>query len=179
MVPGVLNELRSERLHLRRPGEVDRDDFVKMNRDAEVMATLGGVRSEAAANAGYDRLLAHWNAHDYGYWIVRDLETDRFAGRAGLRMLVVAGVPEIELGYGFMGEFWGRGLATEVSRECVRAAFAVIEVEELVCFTSTTNHKSRNVMEKVGFRYEKDFSHAGIPHSLCRLERERWRKART
>ena len=63
----------------------------------------------------------------------------------------------------------------DVARECVRAGFEVIETEELVCFTATTNSRSRNVMEKVGFRYEKDFVYADIVHSLCRLDRDRWR----
>lgn len=175
MEPGSLDELRTERLQLRRPDEGDRADFVAMTRDAEVMATLGGVRSDFEANATFDRFVAHWNAHDYGYWIARDLETGRFAGRAGLRLMVVAGHPEIELGYGFMSEYWGRGLATEVARECVRAGFEATLTEELVCFTATTNSRSRNVMEKVGFRHEKDFVYADIVHSLCRLDRDRWR----
>jgi RimJ/RimL family protein N-acetyltransferase len=46
---------------------------------------------------------------------------------------------------------------------------------DLVCFTLTTNHASQRVMEKVGFRYERDVLHAGLPHVLYRLSASAWR----
>jgi hypothetical protein len=33
-------------------------------------------------------------------------------------------------------------------------------------------------MERVGFRYERDFVYADLPHRLCRLDVERWRRGR-
>ena len=175
--PGALDALRTERLALRRPREADRADMLVMQQDEEVMATLGGVRSEAESDAIFDRLCAHWDAHDFGYWVVRSPDDRRFAGRAGLRLLVVDGTPEIEVGYGLMAEYWGRGLATELAAASVRAAFEVVGVESLVCFTLTSNRRSQRVMEKVGFRYEKDFVHAGLPHRLSRLDAAAWRSA--
>ncbi len=169
MEPGSLDELVTARLVLSRPREEDRADLLRMHQDAKVMATLGGVRSPAESDAMVDRQLAHWAAHHFGYWIAREPETGRFAGRAGLRHLVVAGRPEVEVGYGFLSEFWGRGLASEVAAACVQAAFTTLGVEELVCFTATTNLRSQRVMEKVGFRYQKNFTYADIEHRLCRL----------
>ena len=147
-----------------------------MNSDPVVMATLGGVMSRSVSDARLDRLIAHWDAHYFGYWIAREPESGRFAGRAGLRHLVVAGEPVIEVGYGFMSDYWGRGIATEVAAATLRAGFEEVGANELVCFTTPTNERSRNVMEKVGFRYHRDFIHANIPHNLCRLDRERWRE---
>lgn len=173
--PGSLDELRTERLLLRRPTPADRHDLLRFHADPEVMATLGGVRSEAETGAYLRQLLAHWDSQAFGYWIALDPETGAFAGRAGLRMMVVAGQPEIELGYGFMTDYWGRGLATEAAAAVVRVAFESVGTRDLVCFTETTHDRSRRVMEKVGFRYEKDFVYADIPHRLCRLDVDRWR----
>ena len=89
--------------------------------------------------------------------------------------MVVAGQPEIEVGYGFMSGHWGKGIATEAATELVRVGFEILETRDLVCFTDTTNDRSRRVMEKVGFRYEKDFIYADITHRLCRLDVDRWR----
>jgi RimJ/RimL family protein N-acetyltransferase len=175
--PGQLDRLCGERLVLRRPTLSDRDDVARMHRDEVVMATLGGVRSDAESDALLARLIAHWDAHDFGYWMARDLETDRFCGRAGLRHVVTAGRPETELGYALTRECWGRGLATEAAAACVRAGFETIGLEEIVCFTTLANQRSLRVMEKVGFRYERDFLWAGLPHRLCRLERARWRES--
>jgi ribosomal-protein-alanine N-acetyltransferase len=176
--PGSLDEVRSERLLLRRPCEEDRADILRMHEDQDVMATLGGVRSEAESDWMFDRLCAHWRAHEFGYWIARESGSGRFAGRAGLRHLVVAGHPEVELGYGFMSDLWGRGVATEIASACVDVAFTALGLEELVCFTATTNNLSQNVMEKVGFRYEKNFVYANIEHRLCRLDVVRWKEGR-
>ena len=40
----------------------------------------------------------------------------------------------------------------------------------IVAFTLTTNGASRRVMEKLGFRFERDIIHAGLPHVLYRLD---------
>lgn len=175
MEPGSVDELRTDHLLLQRPREEDRADLLVMHQDPEVMATLGGVRSDAECDALFDRLVAHWGAHDFGYWLVREPGTGRFMGRGGLRIMVVDGEPAIEVGYGLMSDFWGRGLATELAQICVRAAFERIGVESLVCFTTTTNQKSRNVMDKAGFRYDKNFVYADLEHRLCRLDVARWR----
>jgi RimJ/RimL family protein N-acetyltransferase len=41
-------------------------------------------------------------------------------------------------------------------------------LEEIVAFTLPHNVASRRVMEKVGFRYERDIEWAGLPHVLYR-----------
>jgi RimJ/RimL family protein N-acetyltransferase len=120
----------------------------------------------------------HWEQHGFGFWSARDPQTGRFVGRGGLRQALIDDVTEIEVGYGLMSEFWGRGLATELANECVRVAFAEIGMPELVCFTLTTNLASRRVMEKAGFRYERDFVYADWPHILCRQTADQWRAVR-
>ena len=175
MKPGELDLLHTERLVLRRPTRADLPDLLRMYRDPDVMATLGGVRTAAETEATLARLIGHWDAHNFGYWIAREPGTDRFAGRAGLHHVVANGRAEVELGSGFLSEHWGRGLATEVAVASVRAAFDVIGLDEIVCFTTPSNARSRAVMEKAGFRYECDFTWAGVTHRLCRLDRERWR----
>lgn len=174
--PGTLDEVHTERLRLRRPTLADREDLLRFHADPVVMETLGGVRDEAVTDAYLDEVIAHWNAHAFGYWIAQDQASGAFAGRAGLRLMVVAGLPEIELGYGFMSDYWGRGIATEAAAAIVRVGFESVGTRDLVCFTESTNDRSRRVMEKVGFRYEKDFVYADTPHRLCRLDADRWRE---
>ncbi|MFP6630358.1 MAG: GNAT family N-acetyltransferase [Myxococcota bacterium] len=173
--PGSLDELRTERLLLRRPAATDYADLLRMHSDPEVMATLGGVRGEAVTDRYLREMIAHWDSQAFGYWMAHDPETGAFAGRAGLRLMVVAGQPEIELGYGFLSDYWGRGIATEAAAAIVRVGFESVGTRDLVCFTETTNDRSQRVMEKAGFRYEKDFVYADITHRLYRLDVDRWR----
>ncbi len=173
----ALDEVRTARLLLTRTRIDDLDDFVRMHRDPRVMATLGGVRSAAETRGLVDRLVAHWEQYGFGWWVVRDLRTGRFAGRGGLRHVTVEGRDEVEVGYGLLPGFWGRGVATELARESVRVGFTVLQHSDLVSLTLPTNHASRRVMEKAGFRYERDVVYADLPHVLYRQSASAWRAA--
>ncbi|MBI1816268.1 MAG: GNAT family N-acetyltransferase [Deltaproteobacteria bacterium] len=170
-----LDELRTARLRLTRMQASDVDDLARMHRDPQVMATLGGVRSAAETTQIVERLVAHWAQQGFGYWLVRDLATDRFAGRGGLRHVAVGEREEVEVAYALMPEFWRRGLATELARECVRVGFAELQRADLVCFTLTTNRASQRVMECAGFVYERDVIYADLPHVLYRQTAVAWR----
>jgi ribosomal-protein-alanine N-acetyltransferase len=145
-----------------------------MHTDPRVMATLGGLRSPEELDALHRRLLGTWERDGFGWWVARHRPDGRFVGRGGLRRVQVLGRDEVEVGYGLAAEFWGRGLATELARQSVRVGFEVLGLVELVCFTLPTNSGSRRVMEKAGFRYERDFEHANLPHVLYRLRRDSW-----
>jgi [ribosomal protein S5]-alanine N-acetyltransferase len=174
---GPLESVRTARLHLQRVDLRDLPDIERMHADAEVMATLGGVRSAALSRALLEAWIAHWDAHGFGLWIARDRETGAFAGRGGLQHVVVGGRPEVEVAYGFLPAFWGRGFATELAAASLRAGFETLGRADLVCFTLVTNRASQRVMEKVGFGFEREVEHANLPHRLYRLRATEWRNA--
>jgi RimJ/RimL family protein N-acetyltransferase len=76
-----------------------------------------------------------------------------------------------------MPAFWGRGYAGELARTCARVGFEILGRADLVAFTLPTNDRSRRVMERVGFVYERDTIWADRPHVLYRLTADRWRTA--
>src|SRR5205085_2188193 len=102
----------------------------------------------------------------------------QFIGRGGVRLFPVEGIEEAEVGYGLVAEYWSRGLATELARESVRVGFEVLGRPDLVCFTMPTNRASRRVMEKAGFRYERDGIHADLPHVFYRITAAQWAELR-
>ena len=172
----AIDRLQTARLLLMRLRAQDFADLHAMHTDPAVMTTLGGVRSRAETQRVLEVLLASWDADGFGYWMAHELATGRFAGRGGLRRVLLEGRPEVEVGYAFMPEFWGRGLATELARESIRAGFEELGVHELVCFTLPTNRASQRVMEKAGFRYVGDTVWADLPHVLYRLSASEWRR---
>ena len=175
----ALDERRTERLALCRPRAADLDDLVRYNQNERVMATLGGVRSRDATREYLDRQLDHWERYGFGWWIVREARTGTFAGRGGLRHSTLDGCDEVEVGYGFLPEFWGQGLATELARASVRVAFVELQLVDLVAFTLPSNRASRSVMEKVGFRFERELMYADVLHVLYRLTAASWRSGDT
>ena len=164
-----IESISTPRLLLRRVQPSDLPDYCAFYADARVMATLGGVRDHAWTAQYLEKQIVHWEQHGFGFWTVRDKATGRFVGRGGLRGTRIEDRDEVEIGYGFVADAWGQGFATELAAESVRVAFEVLELRELVCFTLPTNLASRRVMEKVGFRYERDIVYSELPHVLCRL----------
>jgi ribosomal-protein-alanine N-acetyltransferase len=146
-------------------------DLRRMDEDDQFMAMLGGLRDEAGTVAYLEMNVKHWADHGFGMWMLRDAVSSAVIGRAILRHLDVEGVDEVEVGYGFIPEYWGRGLATEVATACVRIGREELGLGSLVAITTPANIASQRVMAKAGLAYERDIVHAGIPHRLFRI---RW-----
>jgi len=140
-----------------------------MNRDPLVMANLGGVLTDDETRKGLNKNLEHWDRNGYGVWMFREQASSKTVGRAGLRNIEVAGKLEIELLYALRHEYWGEGRATEMAAAIVQIGFTKLEMQNVVAFTLPTNQDSRRVMEKVGFIFEGEIEHAGMPHVLYRL----------
>ncbi len=172
-----LDVWRTERLVLERVRAEDLADLCRMHQDPELMASLGGLRTEDDTRRYLDEQLGHWAAHHFGLWMVRNAATGRLAGRGGLRLTAIGGRAETEMAYALVPEAWGRGLATELARACARAAFDMLERADLVAYTRPDNRASRRVMEKVGFLHDRDFVHRGLPHVLYRLTATAWSAA--
>jgi ribosomal-protein-alanine N-acetyltransferase len=100
--------------------------------------------------------------------MLRDAATGDMVGRAVPRHLDVEGVDEVEVGYGFLPEVWGRGFATEVTLACVRIGRDRLGLESIVAITLPDHAASQRVMLKAGLVYARDIVHAGLPHVLFR-----------
>jgi RimJ/RimL family protein N-acetyltransferase len=144
------------------------DDLRRMDSDGAFMALLGGVRDEAGTLAYLERNLAHWTVHGYGLWMLRDRSTGAMAGRAVLRHLDVEGTDEVEIGYGFLPAWWGRGLATEIAGACADLGLGPVGLPSVVAVTLPEHAASQRVMTKAGLRYERDVVHLGLRHVLFR-----------
>jgi [ribosomal protein S5]-alanine N-acetyltransferase len=145
------------------------NELYRMHQNKQVMATLGGLRSDEETRLFIFNNLHHWQSYGFGLWVFRDKISHQFVGRAGLRNTHIAGKAEVELAYALMAKFWGQGLATEMGEQILKIGFELLNFREIVCFTLTTNQASQRVMEKLGFKYEREMIHANLPHLFYRL----------
>lgn len=123
-----------------------------MHLDPRMMRTLGGLRERDQTRGDLDRMMQHWNEHEFGLYFLRDPEDARFLGRAGLKRVRVNDADEVEIGWSIVADEWGRGLATEAARRLVTLAFDELALREIVSFTLPHNAASIRVMEKLGMR---------------------------
>lgn len=166
-----VDRVATARLVGRRPEPEDLDAWTRWFTDPRVdeAAWPSSYRTPDHARDVLDEDLRHWERWGFGPWIV--LADDRPVGKAGLRHARVAGHPEVELVWFFDADVWNRGYATEIAREAVRVGFEVLELDDVVAFTTPANGASQSVMRKLGMTFERDIAHAGLPHVLYRLHR--------
>ena len=58
---------------------------------------------------------------------------------------------EVELGYLFAREHWGKGFATEAASACLDYGFKNLGFETVIALTDIDHTKSQNVLKKIGF----------------------------
>ena len=145
------------------------DALVALLGDPRVGATLGGVLAPERVSASLADKIAHWDRHGFGYWMWHERETGAPIARGGLQHTEVDGHREVEVGWAVMADRWGEGFATELGTASVHVGFEQLGLDDVVAYTLPNNRASSRVMEKIGFEYEKDVVHAGLPHVLYRI----------
>ncbi len=170
-----LGPVTTERLRGRRPEEGDLSAYVRIWGDPRVDEAAWPASSRTPEDAA--RILrasiAHWERWGFGPWTVIERATDAVIGRVGLAHATVDGHHEIEVAWFIDPGAWGRGYATEMAEEAMRAGFITLGLDSVVSYTTPPNEASQAVMRKLGMTYEADIEHAGLPHVLYRIERVR------
>ena len=149
-------------------GPQHRDGLIALLGDERVGATLGGVAGPAVVDGQIARMAPLWERDGFGLYAFLDRATGALVARGGPQRCNVAGRDEVEIGWAVVPERWNQGLATELGAASVAVAFGPLGLADVVAFTLPDNHASRRVMEKLGFAFERDTIHAGLPHVLYR-----------
>ncbi|MBT8283842.1 MAG: GNAT family N-acetyltransferase, partial [Muriicola sp.] len=97
--------------------------------------------------------IMNYKKYGYGRWATVLKSGKQFVGWAGLAYLPE--FDEVDLGYRFLPEYWGSGLATEASNAILNYAFDVLKLDKIVAIAMKENKASIRVMEKVGMEFDK------------------------
>jgi RimJ/RimL family protein N-acetyltransferase len=119
------------------------------------MAHLGGVidREESDEIAEWANHL--WDLEGRGLVAVERAEDGAFLGMCGLHRLQTF-PDDLEIGWRLAREHWGHGYATEAATAWLRVAFEDIGVPRVLSVTDEANVRSRAVMERLGFRFDRE-----------------------
>ena len=140
----------TERLRLRplRPGDLDALAGIYL--DPRVARWIGEHTREDVARE-IAQHAAHQAAHGWSFWAVEDRAAGRLIGDCGLQPLEHRG-PDVELGYDFHPDVWGRGLAGEAARAVMELAFGALGLDRVVAVVKPDHVASQRVLEKAGLR---------------------------
>jgi ribosomal-protein-alanine N-acetyltransferase len=168
-----LSSVTTERLTGRRPEPGDLAEWVRIFGDPRIAEAIwpAEMRTPEKVAATLKSSIEHWERWGFGAWTVIERASARIVGRVGLEHTTKFGQPEVELEWFIDPDAWGRGYATEMAGEAVRAAFTTLGLDSLISYTTPDNLASQRVMRKLGMTYETDVVNVGMPHVLYRLSR--------
>lgn len=144
----------TERLVVRDWAQSDGDRVFDIYRRWEVSRWLGSNPKVMPDREAASRAIELWNEHNdnptYGRWAVEERSNGVVAGTVLLDLLP-GGDGEVEVGWHFHPDAWGRGLATEAARGAIdrgRAA-GLVEIHAVVLPGNTA---SLAVCQRLGMR---------------------------
>lgn len=146
--------LLTERLQLRPRRAADLDANLAMDLDPEVnrYVYIHGPPDPKAHREELERQTeTGWPAPHGALWVVEERARPGFLGWCAVFPLQQSG--QIELGYRYARQAWGRGIATEAGQAVLGHAFRELGIDPIVGVTHPANRRSRHVLEKLGFRY--------------------------
>lgn len=165
---GSTDHFRTERLTAERLNESHLADLVALHLDPEVSRYLGGVRAPEVTRTYLAVNMAHWDQHGFGLWALRTKD-GAFAGRAGIRHLLVDDLDEIEIAYAFKRSLWGRGYASEIATAMTQNGLSRLALPSLIGLVYVGNVASRRVLEKSNYLLDRRTNRHGEDVLIYRI----------
>lgn len=147
--------------------------FGSENRTQELTGDVGIYTIEKAEEIISQVWLKEYAQYGYARMAVIVKASNELIGFSGLKHLPELALPD--LGYRFLPDYWGQGIATEAGKAIIDWGFENFEFDKIVAFSFPFNFGSMGVLRKLGFNYIKHAYYPGensIPVNWYELERE-------
>ena len=143
--------LETKRLLLRKWTDADCDALFEILRDTEVVRYLADGKPFSMEKVKEFLAWAESYERENGFcrWKIIEKSSGEIIGSCGFAR--PHGTEEIELGYLFAKNRWGRGYATEIAAAASDYGFKKLGFREIIAMTDVENTASQRVLEKIGF----------------------------
>lgn len=148
--------LSTPRLTLRPFTRADAGFMLRLLKEPSWLRFIGdrGVHSLADAERYLEQgPLASYAQHGFGFDAVDLRETGETVGLCGLAQREYLDAPDI--GFAFLPEYAGRGLAFEAARAVMAHARGPLGLRRILATTREDNHASQKLLDKLGLRFER------------------------
>lgn len=133
----------------------DRDDFISLELDPEVMRFLNGGHAVDHDTVDPDAPFLMPRGTEPHVWTARRTGNGAFVGWF---CLWPDSDTQAELGYRLRRSEWGHGFASEGASALIGWGFRSAGYDKVVATTMAVNQASRRVMEKIGMTYARTVS---------------------
>lgn len=152
--------LETERLVLREFEVGDAADVFEFASNPEVTRYTGDAGLVTTIDDAQRIIVDTWHAdyrqHGFGRLAVVDKKTSKVIGFCGLKYL--EDLKEIDIGYRYLPEYWGQGLATEAGLAVMDHGKRVLGLKKIIGLVLPDNKASHRVLEKIGLRKAEQIS---------------------
>lgn len=97
--------------------------------------------------------VASYEQHGFGLLLVKLRESHTPIGMCGL--LKREQLPDPDIGFALMPDFWSKGFAFEAAEVVLRDARQRLKLKRIVAITSLDNEASIGLLQRLGFSFEK------------------------
>lgn len=152
----------TERLTLRHAAPDDAAFVLRLLNEPSFLKFIGdrGVRTrDDAAKYIADRFVASYERNGFGLWVVERKDSPGAIGISGL--VKRDALPDPDIGFAFLPEFWARGFAYESAAAVKQYALDVLALPRLLAITNTDNAGSIRIVEKLGLTFLRTMSLPG------------------
>ena len=153
----MLPTFETGRLRVRPRTIADLEDCLAMDRDPLVTRHIPGPWDDPERHRAFvlDRMRTAY-PDGLGYWsVVTRAGTEAFIGWI-LLLPYEAVKQEVEIGWRFVRQSWGRGYATEAAAPVLDHAFGTVGLDTIVADIDPDNTASIRVAEKLGLEWVED-----------------------
>lgn len=158
----------TDRLRVRQLQRADRSFYLQLFGDSDVVRFIRPPQTEETIDGFLsDHLSKNSVLFPGGRFIVEELQSG--IGIGSFVVIPIEAQPDFQIGYAFLKEYWGRGLATELIQAGIAYAFEVCELTQLFALIEVHNLASQKVVEKAGFHFFEMREENGVYLKCFRL----------
>lgn len=148
--------LETERLSLRKLTIEDAQFILTLLNEPSFIRYIGDkqVRNVEDAEAYIlNGPVASYERNGFGLYLVQLRESYTPVGMCGF--LKREELPDPDIGFAFLPEFWRKGFAFEAAAALLQDARARLKLQRILAITSLDNEASIKLLERLGFRFER------------------------
>lgn len=112
--------------------------------------------------------IGSYEQNGFGLYLVRLAGSNEEVGICGL--LKRDGFDDPDLGFAFCERHWGHGYASEAAMAVLDHGRSELGLRRIIAMADAANQASVRVLEKLGFRYERNVTMPGEAEEVCLYE---------
>lgn len=149
--------LETERLVLRHLSVGQDEEFIlRLLNEPSFLQYIGDKKVRNLADAGkylVEGPIASYEKNGFGLFLVQLKDTLESVGICGL--LKRESLPDVDVGFAFLPEFWNKGYAFESAAAVLDYGRDALHLDRIVAITDPTNEASARLLEKLGLQFER------------------------